>query len=236
MNPTAVLTFLFLVLSGASAAQILPTMDGYNVEVRFHQALEDRMTLINSQEQRLESRFRENRHYAGSHRSAGTQRFAKTRTINTEWAGERLLGGVADFTLENLIKAMVAYNMNRAVPEFRGKIEVDLVRLKLSNPPTAFLNSFQSYANGRFKVTSSSGDVIFDDDIRANLVIDLTVNRSYTGPDLAFVETDPSKRVGPTLAYFVKLGLERAWPARKGDIVGPTIIRVSEPGERVLLK
>lgn len=168
-----VVTMVFcLLLSGGAAAQILPPMEGYSAQVEFSRALEDRMTSINNLEQRLEERFRDDRHYAQSPREAGTQRFAASRTAGTEWAGERLIGKVSDFTLDKLVKA--------------------------------------------------------------NLVIDTTVSTSHTGPELAFVETDPSKRVGPTLAYFVKRALQQAWPQHEDGFVGPTIVRISGPNERVM--
>ena len=235
MKTSVAMIGLVLLFSSGAWAQILPPMEGYSVEVGFSEALERRMTSINNVEQRLEERFRRNRHDAYSPREAGTQRFAKNRTEGTEWAGERLIGEVSDFTLQNLVKAMLAYNINRAVPDFRGQIEIQVDRLQLSNPPIAFLDSFQSYAIGRIEVTDSDGSVLFDDKVTANLVVDTTVDTSYDGPELAFVETDPSKRVGPTLAYFVKRALQQAWPEPEDDFVGPTIVRVSGPNERVIL-
>lgn len=228
------ISILFLV-PGLAGAQNQPAPKGYDVEVSFSKALQQRMASINNLEQRLEERFRKNRHYATSPRGAGSQRFAESRTAGTKWAGERLIDEIPDFTLENIVKAMVAYNLNRAAPDFRGRIEIEIDTLKLSNPAIAFLGSIRSYAEGRVKVTSADGRVLFNDQFRANLVIDSTVDTSYDGPALAYGETDPSTRVGPVLAYFVKRALESAWPDRAGDIVGPIIIRVSGPNERVII-
>jgi len=128
----------------------------------------------------------------------------------------------------------VAHNVNRPLPDFAGSIEIHTARLQLSNPSIAFLESFQSYAVGRLKVVDSGGSVVFDDKVRANLVVDTTVDSSHDGPELAFAETDPSRRVGPTLAYFVKRALQQAWPGRQDAFVGPIIVRVSGPDERVM--
>lgn len=228
-----IVLYLFL-LPGVAGAQIVPPMEGYSVEVTFSNGLERRMGSINNMEQRFEERFRKNRHYAKSPRDAGTQRFAESRTAGTEWAGERLIGEPSEFTLENLVKALVAYNVNRAVPDFEGRIEIDIAMLKLSNPSVAFLESFQSYAVGHITVTNEDGSVRFDDAVRANLVIDTTVNSAYDGPELAFIEVDPSKRVGPTLAYFVQRALEKAWPDHANEIVGPIIVRISGPNESLI--
>lgn len=234
MKMTALVIGLVLLQPNVAGAQILPQMEGYSVDVTFSEGLERRMPSINNLEQTYEKRFRKNRHDAASAREAGTQRFAEIETAGTEWAGERLIGETSDFTLENLVKAMVAYNVNRAVPEFAGHIEIDIDGLKLSNASIAFLESFQSYAAGRIKVTGADGNVLFNDSVRANLVIDTTVERDYEGPRLAFVETEPPRRVGPTLAYFVMRALQRAWPEHEDDFVGPVIVRVSDPNESLI--
>lgn len=235
MKSIALAIGLFSLLSTTAAAEILPSTEGYSVEVTFSDKLQQRMASINSLEQRLEERFRENRHYAKSPRGAGSQRFAKNLTEGTDWAGERLIGDVSDFTLDNLVKALVAYNVNRAAPDFGGRVEIHIDELKLTNPAIAFLESFQSYAEGRVKVTDAEGNALFDKKVRTNLVIDSTVDPSHEGPELAFAESDPSQRVGPTLAYFVEHALARAWPEQKSEFVGPVIIRVSGPNERLAL-
>jgi len=235
MRSIALAVGLLALIPAGTTAQIVPPIEKYSVEVAFSDNLGQRMASINSLEQRLEARFRDNRHYAKSPRGAGSQRFAESRTEGTEWAGERLIADVSDFTLDNLVKALVAYNVNRAAPDFGGRIEIRIDELKLTNPSIAFLRSFQSYAEGRVKVTDADGNVLFDKPVRTNLVIDSTVDTSYDGDQLAFAETDPSQRVGPTLAYFVERALALAWPEKKGEIAGPVIIRVSGPNERVVL-
>lgn len=231
LKPTALVASLFMLIPVVAAGQILPPTAGYSVDVAFSDSLGQRMGAINNLEQQLEERFRENRHYAKSPREAGSQRFAATLTAGTEWAGERLIGEISEFSLDNLVKALVAYNVNRAAPEFGGRIEITIDALKLSNASIAFLESFQSYAAGRVKVIAADGDVLLDREIRANLVTNPTVDRAYKGPALAFAETDPSRRVGPTLAYFVEQALERVWPDDADAIVGPVIVRISGPHE-----
>ncbi|MDT8450803.1 MAG: hypothetical protein RQ847_11605 [Wenzhouxiangellaceae bacterium] len=229
-----VVTLLALSLQFA-AAQVLPPAEGYTVDVTFSKGLERRMASINNLEQNFEEQFRQSRQDRQSFPTTGTQRFSETETSGTEWAGDRLIGDPSAFTLENLVKAMAAYNVNRAAPDFRGRVEFDIRELKLTNSPIASLESFQSYAAGRVKVTDAAGNVVYDGKVRANLVRQPTVDRSYSGPELAFLETDPTKRVGPVLANFVERSLERVWPDRKEEIAGPVIIRVSEPNERVVI-
>jgi len=218
-----------------AGAQIVPSADSYSVDVKFPEGVERRMLSINNLEQNFEERFREDRNDGTTLSRTGTQRFAASQTAGTEWAGERLIGDVSDYTLDNLVKSMVAYNINRAVPDFSGSIELTIERFKLSNPSIAILEWSESYARGRIKVTNADGRVLFDDTVRADLVVDTTVDSAYEGPELAFVETDPSKRVGPTLAYFIERALEQVWPEHAEDFVGPVIVRVSQPNETVIL-
>jgi len=234
MRSTILFITLFVFVQPAIAgAQIGPAAGSYSVDVKFPEAIERRMSSINNLEQVFEERFRENRNDGTTLLETGTQRFADIQTAGTEWAGERLIDDVADYTLDNLVKSMVAYNVTRAVPDFSGSIEVTIDRLKLSNPSIAILEWSESYARGRVKVTSADGSVLFDEAVRVNLVVDSTVDSAFAGPELAFVETDPSKRVGPVLAYFVERALEQVWPEHAEDFVGPVIVRVSQPNERL---
>jgi len=219
---------------GVVGAQVEPDPEGYTVEVTFADKLQKRLVSINNVEQRLEKQFREDRHYQRGITAAGTQRSAKIDTAGTAWAGERLIENPDDFTLENLIKAMVAYNVNRAAPGFQGRIEVELNEIGLSNAPVASIARNRSYAAGNITVRRSDGSVQFSGPVKVNLVVDPVADRSYDGPELAFTETDPPKRVGPTLAYFIERALEKAWPGHEDEIVGPVVVQVSEPGERVV--
>lgn len=219
-------------IAGSAGAQIVPPVSGYTIEVEFASALERRMASINATEQRLEAEFRDRRHDRDIGREAGTQRFAAERTAGTEWAGERLIEAASDFTLDNLVRALVAYSVNRAAPEFRGRVEVRIDRLQVTDSPVAYLSSPQSFAVGTITVTSADGTVLADQRIRVNLVVDPTVDPSYDGPELAFGESDPVRRVGPTLAQFIERGLEMAWPDRADAIAGPVVVRVTGPNER----
>lgn len=220
--------------AGAAGAQILPPMEGYRVDVSFSGALQERMASINNLEQRYEERFREHRTIDRTGAQAGSQRFAEQRTAGAEWAGERLIAEVSGFTVENLVKAMVAYNINRVAPEFGGRVVIHIDELRLSNPPLAFLESTRSAAAGTIRITDGDGYLRLDERVEADLIVQPTVNTGYQGPDFAFIETEPARRVGPTLAQFVERALEKAWPERADELAGPIIVRISGPGDRLL--
>lgn len=221
-----------VLIAVSAGAQIVPPVSGYTVEVEFSPALERRMASIDAIEQRLEAQFRDRRHDRDIGREAGTQRFAAERTAGTEWAGERLIEAASDYTLDHLVRALVAYSVNRAAPGFRGRVEVRIDRLQVTDSPVGYLNSPQSFAVGEITVTSADGTVLADRRIRADLVVDPTVDPSYDGPELAFAETDPARRVGPTLAQFIEQALETAWPDRAEEIAGPVVVRLTAPNER----
>ena len=94
---TAVLGLSLVALSNPSSAQTQVVFEGY---------VGERIDALNALEQRYEERFRKFRHTdRGATRSSF--RLNKARFFKTEWAGERLIENVDDFTAEKLIQALV---------------------------------------------------------------------------------------------------------------------------------
>lgn len=222
-----------LMVLAPAAAQTAPEMKSYTVEVSYRAGISDIPGRVNRVEQTMEARFRKYRHTQQSHRRAGVFRFSKSLTEGTIWANETLIPNVESYTVTNLIKALTADNINRAVPSFEGRIVYEIDWFKVEDHDVAVLNGTNSYMTGRVVVFSPAGEVIEGETVTANLVVDTSVDRSYTGPEYAFFETDSTDRIGPTVAYFVERALEKIWPARKDEIHGPVIIRVSGPQERI---
>lgn len=217
-----------------AAAQIAPEMKTYSVEINFREGIADILGRVDHVERVMEERFRKYRHTQRSHREAGVFRFSKSLTEGTRWANETLIPEVENYTVTNLITALTADNINRAAPEFEGRIVYEIDRFKVENHDVAILNGTNSYMTGRVVALGADGEVMKAEKVTANLVVDPTVDREYTGPKYAFFQTDPANRVGPTVAYFVERALEKIWPDKKDEIHGPVIIRVSGPQEQVL--
>jgi len=217
-----------------AAAQIAPETKGYSVEVNFREGIANILGRVDRVEQVMEERFRKYRHTQRSHRQAGVFRFSKALTHGTRWANETLIPEVENYTVVNLIAALTADNINRAAPEFEGRIVYEIERFKVENHDVAIMNGTNNYMTGRVVALGADGEVMKAEEVTANLVVDPSVDREYTGPKYAFFQTDPANRVGPTVAYFVEQALEKIWPDKENEIHGPVIIRVSGPQEQVI--
>lgn len=169
------------------------------------QALEKRIDAI---ERQREKRFRKNRHY-DRNAAVSVRRFAKTHYRDVAWANELLVSDLAAYGVKNLLAALVNESLNRAGIDRTGvTLRVHLDALRVANHSLARLSGAVTYAYGSISlIDTASGQVVRVADISANLVIDPTVDYGYQGPDFVFEDTDPSRRVGPALAYFVMTGL-----------------------------
>lgn len=204
------------------------------VDVTFSKGLTDRLNSIDRTERTLEERFRKTGTDDRSVATSTLHRFAKVKTSGTRWAGEHLIPNVEDYGLKTLITALTLDNLARAKPDFDGRIQYNINRLRVSSHPIAYLSGSNSYVTGTITVLSPDGQVVVSEKLSANLVVDPTVDRHYQGEKYAFIETDEEDRVGPTLSYFVERALERVFPDSEDDIHGPVIVRVSGPNESIL--
>ncbi|GAK32386.1 hypothetical protein JCM17846_08640 [Iodidimonas nitroreducens] len=223
-----------LAQTSPTSSAIAPQMDGYQIETVFSKTLNNRMKSIDDLERTFEKRFRKTGTDDSTSQRSAIHRFPKSRTIGTQWAGETLIPDAENYTMGNLIAALAADNLNRALPDFKGTLRLTIDRLKVSSHPIAFLNASNSYVMGKVEWLDSEGHLVKSQDVTANLVIDPSVDLNYDGPKYAFIETDEADRVGPTLAYFVEKALESLWPEQDDKINGPVIIRLSGPNESII--
>ena len=200
------------------------------IEVEFSKRLDRVMPAINRVERIREERFRMNR-MDDALSSRGIQRFARTDTAGTRWAGETLIPDLSDYTVENLVRAFTIANLERAAPDFRGRIRYKIERIKIDDHSVAAIVGATTFIRGKIVVRDADGHKIAEHRIAINPAFRETVDRAYQGPKFAFAESDASDRVGPALAYFVERALEAAWPEKADLIEGPIIVRLSGPNE-----
>ena len=131
---------------------------------------------------------------------------------HTEWAGELLIPELENYSMENLIRALVIESLERAGIDFDGTIRIELDRIKVHNHSVRMIANGNNYAKGRITLIDESGREIRSSEISANLVLDYSTQISYDGPDFAFYPSDPDNRIGPVLTYFVRKSLSAMFP------------------------
>ena len=203
------------------------------VEVSLSEKLQKRVARIDAIEQRREEDFR--RHGTDDRNVVrSSRRFIRSELPGVQWAGELLIADAADYGVENLLVALVKENMRRAGKDgFDDTIRVTLNRLGVANHSLSVLRSASDYAVGTFEIVdSASGAVKQTAEVRTSLGIGFEVNPHYDGPDFAFADTDPSRRVGPVLTDFVQEGLEELFPGEA--FAGPVVVIHSRTSGRAL--
>ncbi len=224
--------------SAARAAKLrghdVRVADGIVVEVTWSRKLARRQAQIDRIERIMEERWRRYRSVGRNRHGGILDNAARRRGRDIRHAGVRLVPRLEDYTMVALLKAATAYNLRRAVPDFRGRIVYRVKTLKVANHPIAFLGGGRSYAIGRVKVIGADGATIVDHKVSISLNEDIRIVAPDEGRGLIFFETEANRRVAPLLVRFVERSLELAWPDRREEIVGPVFIRVAGPGQRIV--
>lgn len=186
------------------------------VEVEYSTNLDNALARINAIERKRESNFRKYRDDIGIGRIRTEKRLAKSLVDGVNWANEFLVPDLNDFNVTNLLSAMVRKNLlDAGLGDLDGTIRIKIDRFKVANHSYSFLRGPHSYVTGSFTHIDGAGAIIKSAPLSANLILNFTVNRSYQGPDFAYSDSDPDNRVGPTLTYFVKRGLDKLFPGNK---------------------
>ncbi len=211
---TLALALALMMPAGSARAQAqTETEAGVAVQVSFSPALQKQIARIDNVERIREARFRKHRHYDRSQASS-PRRFAASRYRDVAWANELLIPDAAAYGVENLLAALVRESLKRADADPGGAIiRIRLDKLRVRNHAVSVASGSNNFAAGEISlVDPATGEVLRSLDLGANLVTRPTVDLGYRGPDFAFEDTDPDRRVGPVLAYFVKKGLEGLYP------------------------
>ncbi len=199
----------------ASAAQ---------VDVVLGPSLAGTVSRIDQVERRNEQEFREHRAYEGLDKRSERAVSADSVLSQVEWANEALIPDAGQYGLESLIRALVTESLARAgMQSYDKTLRVTLNELGVTNHSVAPLRSASNFATGRVEeIDPATGKSLRAVDVVSNLVVNSTADRSYAGRDFAFDDTDPSRRVGPSVAYFVTSGLRQLFP----DQTFPKVVTV----------
>jgi hypothetical protein len=213
---TLALTMALMMTAGLAPAQAqtrTQTEADIEVQVSLSPALQKQISRIDRVEQIREVRFRKYQHY-DRFPVRSPRRFANSRYRDVAWANELLIPDAAAYSVENLLAALVRESLNRTNTDPGDAIiRIRLDKLRVKNHSVAVTRGISNFAKGEISlVDAATGEVLRSLEVRANLVTNPTVDLGYKGPDFAFEDTDPDRRVGPVLAYFVKKGLEGLYP------------------------
>lgn len=208
------LTFMLGAFNVAGAA---------DVEVVFSDRMARNMGSLNNIEQNREESFRETYDDNASQRGRSDRFLDISRFQNVDWAGETLVPEINNYTVETLFKALATETLNRAgMDDLEGTVRFTIRTMKVAGHSLNFLRGQDSYVIGTVEHIGSNGQVLKSTKVSANLVIDVSVDANYKGPDFAFYATDADGRVGPTFSRFIQKGLEKLFEGRKFN--GPIVI------------
>ena len=184
-----------------------------DVTVSYSPTLEKYLESVDRVERQREKIFRKfNVDRGGSIVGRSSDILAKNRYKGTEWGNERAIPNIEDFSVTNLLEAMLERGVKAANPDFDGSVQVHIDRLNVSNHSVSILRAPNTYMEGTVKLLNADGTVVAEEKIKAIPTRKYTVDRSYDGEDYAYVQSTITTRVGPVFADFTEEALEKLFP------------------------
>ncbi|PCI62442.1 MAG: hypothetical protein COB37_06945 [Kordiimonadales bacterium] len=197
----------------ASAADVV-------VDVSFSEDIAKGMQSINSLEKRREKFFRRN---YGEARNSGFSKIGRSRYKYAEFAGERLIPNLDDFTLENIIRRTVQHDIAvMDLPNKPARISVTLTRMKVSNYSLARFKSFSSVMTGTVTSFDASGAQVGSTNLTWEFLPRYTQDVRYKGSEYVYLEESIGVRIAPLTTGFIERALERLYP--ESDAPGTIIL------------
>jgi hypothetical protein len=218
---------LLISLSLLVSTLAIANPDSNNVEVNFSSFLEKRMDRITALDKQREETFRKYRRDGARQSQLPRDRLNQSRFIQTEWANERLIPDIEQYSVPSLITEMMKRGIQGANPNgFEGRIVLDVDKMRVARFPLSAINSFNTVMEGKVKVFDRHGNLVDEHKVRTTLVPKFTASRSYDGEDYAYLTTAGSSRIGPIAAEFTAEALEKAFPGYEA----PSLVFL-QPGE-----
>ncbi|UTW54975.1 hypothetical protein [Kordiimonas sp. SCSIO 12610] len=204
------------------SAAVIPVMLGLSgtafaesdiIELSFSKYLAKRMDRISAIDKQREEVFRDFRRDGSRQAQRPRDRLNNSRFFQTEWANERLIPNLDDYSVPALIEEMMKRGIEEASPDgFNGRIVLDITELRIANFPLAAINSFNSRMKGVVKHYDENNNLIAEHKVWTALVPKFTAGRNYQGRDYAYLTTSGTTRVGPVAAEFTAKALEKIFP------------------------
>lgn len=173
-------------------------------------------------EQRREKFFREYRQEGA--RRVDVSKIDAALFAKAEFAHERLIPNEDDFSIQALANAMAVYSFDKVAARNPGEhLKVEIENFNISNYSLSRYSQGPTRMNGTVSILDAAGKVIRSEEISHALVPQWTNNRSYDGPEYAYLRESQDVRMGPMIASFIEKGLETLYPG--ADAPGPIFIQ-----------
>ena len=145
----------------------------------------------------------------------------KSRFFNTEWANERLIPDIEQYSVPSLIAEMMKRGIEEANPNgFDGRVVLEVEQLLVARFPLASISSFNTEMEGKVKLFDNEGNLVTEHEVWTSLIPKFTATRNYQGRDYAYLSTAGATRIGPVAGEFTAEALEKIFP----DYDAPSLI------------
>ncbi len=214
----------YLYLAGAVALGLSApaSASAMDVEVKLSPRIENNLKSIDRIELRRESFFREYRVEGANRRPVGNLNV--NRFAETEFANERLIPEIDNFSFANLAEAMAAHSLSTVEahdPDHKLVVEID--NFWVSNYSLNKFATFNTRMVGTVSLVDASGQTVASEKVDTPIVPQFTQAWNYQGSEYAYLIDSANVRVSPVMATFLEKGIERLYP--DADVPGPIFVR-----------
>jgi hypothetical protein len=191
-------------------------------EVVFTGRIAKDLSRIDNLELVREKFFRKNRR-------EGVGKFERSRIraglfVKAEFANERLIPNIDDFSIQALANAMATYSFDKEPQRTPGEnLKVEIENFSIISYSLARYSQGPTRMKGKVSVLDDAGNVIRTVDVFHAMVPRWTNNRSYDGAEYAYARDSGNVRIAPMIASFIEQGLEELYPG--SDVPGPIFIQ-----------
>lgn len=214
----------YLYLIGAVALGLSGSLSAsaMDVEVKLSPRIEKNLKSIDRIELRRESFFREYRVEGANRRPVGNLNV--NRFSETEFANERLIPEIDDFSFVNLAAAMAEHSLSKVEEHNPGhKLVVEIDKFWVTNYSLTKFASFNTRMVGTVSLVDAAGKTVASEEVDTPIVPQFTQSWNYQGSEYAYLIDSANVRVAPLMATFLEKGIERLYP--DADVPGPIFVR-----------
>lgn len=193
-----------------------------DVEIKFSDRIQENLKSIDRIELRREKFFRKYRIEGANRRDVGN--LNRSRFNNTEFATERLIPEIDDFSVNALMNAVLENSLEKvtdADPDHTLVVEIE--NFWVQNYSLNRFSTFNTRMKGKFSLLDASGATVASEEIDTVLVPQFTGQWNYDGPEYAFLDQSRDVRIAPIFSYFAKRGIESLYP--DADVPGPIFVK-----------